>query len=184
MLLVAPPAGAGPSSNSLATSRRRPWRRYDGLADSAWTVTRLGRSVQTVTADVADFTSDQTDDELTRAKPSRGRFQLIISALDPEPSGRFDFASWARALAPDGRFALLTHCYRQHGRWVDIGSGLRAAGYGAGLRLIDHIAVLQMPLNAVAKHPSPTAGERQPLAIVHADLYVFASAMSAARSGR
>lgn len=186
VLLVAPPAGAGTSSSSLANSTRRPWRRYDGLADSAWNVTRLGRSVQTATGDVSDasFHSPPTGGEPSAAGSPRSRFQLIISAINPETADRFDVACWARALTPDGRLALITHCQRQRGRWVDIGTTLRADGRRTGLQLVDHVAVLQVPLHTVATHPSPIGGGRHALAIVHADLYVFASLLSTARSGR
>lgn len=176
VLLVAPPAGASSTSDRRLPSPRRPWRRYDGLSESAWAVARLGRSVQTATADVVHEPGEEPS---SAGSPSaRDAFGLVIVAFDPDGPDRFDPSRWVPTLGSTGNVAVITHSHHLHGRWVDPGPALLSASAHAGLACLDHVILLQVPLRTVAgttSVPARGVGEnhRPAASTVHADLYVF-----------
>jgi hypothetical protein len=179
VLLASHPAGASSTSDRQVASSKRPWRRYDGLSESAWTVARLGRNVQTTTADVVHDSEQQPSP--TRSSSAQDTFGLVIVAFDPDGPDRFDPSLWASALGSQANVAVITHSQHLHGRWVDPGPALLAASAHTGLAYLDHVVLLQVPLRAVAGTTSAPArsadGNPSAVAItVHADLYVFTRA--------
>lgn len=115
VLLVAPP-----------TSRLG---RYVGLADAAWTASRLGRQVLT-----------QTD--LASGSPRPDQFDLIIVASGPDSAAVVRPTDWVPHLSRTGVLGVITHDDPgEHPRVDAVGPEVRALR-SAGLRHLDHIALV------------------------------------------
>jgi hypothetical protein len=153
-------------------------------------VVRLGRSVQTTTADVAYTPESDAVPEppgSSGGSPStQDLFRLVIVTFDPDGPDRFDPSNWARTLDSRGRIAVITHSHHLHGGWVDPGPALLADSRRAGLARLDHVVLLQVPVRTVADATSASsqgADENPRTAVtVHADLYVFTRSEVAAGS--
>ena len=189
-------------------SRRGP---YTGLHEAAWTVVRLGRGVRTQTAvaqpdavvEHADMPTesesgprphtdgpatdrsahDQTGPDPTDSNPDR--FDLIITAAGPSTVHWFRPADWAGLLTPSGTLAVITHGDYSHGRLTDPASALVRAAHHVGLRYLDRIALLRVPIRGgslAASTPARQAPSKAPAhplstppwhAPAHDDLLVF-----------
>jgi hypothetical protein len=182
VLLVTPPVGASATADRRTASAHRTWRRYDGLSEAAWSIARLGRSVQTTTADVAHEPASDDVPESQAAPSTENGFSLVIVAFDPDGPDRFDPARWARVLDSRGNIAVITHSHHLHGRWIDPGPTLLADSRRAGLACLDHVVLLQVPVRTVTaatSMPCQGADENPHAAVtVHADLFVFTPAGS------
>lgn len=112
-------------------------------------------------------------------------YDLIITAADPRTLDWFHPTDWAGSLTSTGTLAIITRSDCSGGRLVDPAGSLVCAAVRAGLRYLDRIALLHVPVRdgalAVA---APTAQDRsQPPSgqattsvrhiQVHEDLLVF-----------
>ena len=215
---LAPPASWFPTE-SRSLFRPGP---YGGLHEASWAVVRLGRAVQTRTAtahaDVigehpAEFesgpglrTASRTanppaclsahgssgpDSTVTAVGPDR--YDLVITAVEPRTVDWFRPADWAGLLARTGVLAVVTHGVQSRDRPVDPADSLVRAAHQAGLRYLDRIALLRVPVHQVAA-PSKGALLRASVGSLamrarriqaHDDLFVFTRrpAPSAAAKG-
>ncbi|AXB43673.1 hypothetical protein [Amycolatopsis albispora] len=193
VLLLTPPAGTpGP---------RRSAHPYSGLTEAVWTITRLGRSTDTATAEPApadppnhaDATlaesvsgrrlhqpaehgsADPNTDPVRHHHGSghrpEGAFALTITAVEPHATDWLARTDWTSLLTQRGLVAVVTHSDLADQRLLDPQPAIVNTLGEHGLRLADHIAVLDAPLPAPAAHPSrPDTG---PVRRVHHDLLLF-----------
>jgi len=127
----------------------------------------------------------QPGPDSTLAAGSPDRYDLIITAAEPHTLDWFHPADWADLLTPTGTLAAITHGDRFQGRFVDpIGALVRAAKR-AGLRYLDHIALLRAPIRddkldgaSPVTHSLPQTHIK-----VHDDLLVFARRSAPAIAG-
>lgn len=116
---------------------------------------------------------------------SPDRFDLIITAAEPSTAHWFHPANWAGLLTPIGTLAVITRGDYSRGRLADPAGALVRAAHHAGLRYLDRIALLRVPIRdgaltaaTSARHLRSQAPAR-PLstparhAPVHDDLLVF-----------
>ncbi|MFD2415004.1 hypothetical protein [Amycolatopsis pigmentata] len=119
----------------------------------------------------------------------RGRFDLIITALNPHTTDWLGHTDWDALLAPGGLIAIVTHSDSRGGRLLDPNPFLMDTLGNRGLRCLDHIAILTAPTpdppgSPVAKRTdaatpplsrSPRADDSGPPALrpVHHDLVLF-----------
>jgi hypothetical protein len=113
------------------------------------------------------------------------RYDLVIIAADPCVLDWFQPADWASLLTPTGTLAVITRSDRSRGRLTDPASSLVHAAHHAGLRYLDRIALLRVPVHdsalavaVTARSPrskSPVGPISTPArhAQVHDDLFVF-----------
>ncbi|GAA1029252.1 MULTISPECIES: hypothetical protein [Amycolatopsis] len=113
------------------------------------------------------------------------RYDLIITAADPRTLDWFHPTDWADLLTPTGTLAVVTHGDRSGGRLADPAGALVRAAHHAGLRFLDRIALLRVPVRdgalaatAPAAHDrSQTTSGRSTTYVrhlqVHEDLFVF-----------
>lgn len=189
---------------------------YAGLHEAGWTVVRLGRGVQTQTAvarterveeylgaesgsGLRESVDGPTIDELTGPSTrtesgldsapsgaSPDRYDLVITAAEPDSLGWFRPVDWSTVLTSTGTLAVITHGDRSGGRLTDPASSLVRAAGSAGLRYLDRIALLRAPVRdgALVAATSPDRARshistRRPATPtqhvqVHDDLLVFA----------
>ncbi|WP_435583402.1 hypothetical protein [Amycolatopsis thermoflava] len=139
-------------------------------------------------------TTDQSAGPSTDRRTGRGptatgvgpdRYDLVITAADPRTLDWFRPADWAGLLSPTGTLAVITHSDRSRDRLTDPAGSLVRAAHRAGLRYLDRIALLRVPVRdsalavtTPAAHPRPQ-GPTRPLTTparhtqVHDDLLVF-----------
>ncbi|WP_084424986.1 hypothetical protein [Kibdelosporangium aridum] len=155
VLLLAP-------SPDAVSSPRRPGR-YAGLFEAAWSVARLGRGIQTAFA--APYVASG------ESMPPNGLFNVVILAADPQVLTSIRPTRWCRLLVPGGVLAVVTHGRRtMHGFW-DPADSLVWAGREDGLKYVDRIGLLQVPVDgAVPGLAEPAVHVR-----AHADLHVFSA---------
>lgn len=175
VLLVEPPPGTTRSTRRLSAAlRTRPLRNpYGGLLEAAWTVTRLGRSIQTRTAgpppDLVDHAqidqwigpgpagperdnrwgqpSDcQPGPGVTTIGPEPHPVDLIITAAEPQALDGLRPADWADRLDLGGTLTVITHGDQSPGRFTDPAGPLVHAAHRAGLYYRDRITLLRTPL--------------------------------------
>lgn len=113
------------------------------------------------------------------------RYHLIVTAADPRTLDWFRPADWAGLLTTNGTLAVVTHGDHSDGRLVDPAGPLVRAAHHAGLRYLDRIALLRVPVrDGVLAVTAPAAGARSPVPSgrattsvrhtqVHNDLLVF-----------
>ncbi|MET8757509.1 hypothetical protein [Lentzea sp. NPDC004782] len=114
------------------------------------------------------------------------RYDLVVTAADPRTLDWFRPADWAGLLTPTGTLAVITHGDRSCDRLTDPAGSLVRAAHRTGLRYLDRIALLRVPVRdgalaaaTPAPHPRPQ-GPARPFATparhtqVHDDLLVFA----------
>ena len=215
LLLEPAPYFAPPESWSAAATRDelRPGP-YAGLHEAGWTVVRLGRGVQTQTAvahvDPAGAcpgdspaesesgprmrTDSPTTDQLavpsaapdpTATKISSDQYDLVVTATTPRTIDWLRPIDWAGLLTPNGTLAVITHGDHRNGRLIDPASCLVRAAHREGLRYLDRIALLRVPVRdgalavtAPATHARSQDSARPHAASirhaqVHDDLLVF-----------
>jgi hypothetical protein len=127
------------------------------------------------------------DSTATGASPDRSsnHFDLVITAAEPRTLDWFRPADCAGLLTPTGTLTVITHGDRSHDRLTDPAGSLVRAAQHAGLRYLDRIALLPVPVrggalavSTPAPYPRPK-GPARPLAAsarhtqVHDDLLVF-----------
>lgn len=113
------------------------------------------------------------------------RYDLVITAAEPRTLDWLRPADWAGLLTPNGTLAVITHGDHSRGRFTDPTGPLVRTAHHDGLRYLDRIALLRIPIRGgalavatPATHPSSQAPVR-PLATpvrhtqVHDDLMVF-----------
>ena len=125
------------------------------------------------------------DPESTPTRPGPDRYDLIITAADPRTLDWFHPTDWADLLTPTGTLAVVTQGDRSGGRLADPAGVLVRAAHHAGLRFLDRIALLRVPVrNGALAATAPAAGERSQTTSgrstasvrhlqVHDDLFVF-----------
>lgn len=153
---------------------------YAGLHEAGWTVFRLGRGVQTLTAvahpgQVSEHLSAESETglgesagspttdhlvapsphadaepDLAPIRPSPDSYDLVIAAAEPAALDRLYPAGWSSVLTPAGILAVITHGDRSGNRLVDPASSLVRAADHAGLRYLDRIALLRAPVRDAA----------------------------------
>lgn len=134
---------------------------YAGLFEAAWPVARLGRGIHTGLA-----APDTNLDDHVRPIDL---FNLVIVAAEPRAIAPIQPTSWCHSLAPDGILAVITHGQRTPSRFVDPADSLIRTGREDGLRYIDRIALLQVPISDdTAEATTPVVHAR-----AHSDLHVF-----------
>lgn len=113
------------------------------------------------------------------------RYDLVITAAEPPVLGWFHPTDWAGLLTPNGTLAVITRSDHSRGRLTDPASSLGSAAHHAGLRYLDRIALLRVPIRdgvlAVgtsarnARPKSPVGPIATPVrhTQVHDDLLVF-----------
>ncbi|MEV6904656.1 hypothetical protein [Amycolatopsis sp. NPDC051372] len=80
-------------------------------------------------------------------------FDLIVTAAEVTTLDWFRPTAWAGSLAPSGTLAVITHGDLFDGRWRDPAGSLVFAARSKGLRYIDRIALLRVPIRDVAVDP-------------------------------
>lgn len=184
VLLLAPPTGPRTPTPDWAT----PGTRAEGgllpaLIEAAGTASRLGRTLEAVTA-APDFDARAAADvaapwpqsvhrlpsESVRPAPTghrlvrrrRGptavgpdRYDAIIALVDPRHPEWVPDVPVGSLLAPSGVLAVITHSDHQRGRLIDPGSLVTRAARSAGLAPLDHVALLQLPVRDGALAPEP-----------------------------
>lgn len=115
------------------------------------------------------------------------RYDLIITAAEPHTLDWFHPTDWTGLLTPNGTLAVITHGDRSNGRLADPAGALVRTAHHAGLRYLDRIALLRVPVRdgaLAAATPTTRDGSqaspgRSTTAIrhtqVHDDLLVFAA---------
>ncbi|RSM65000.1 hypothetical protein DMH04_50020 [Kibdelosporangium aridum] len=110
------------------------------------------------------------------------RYDLIITAADPRTLNWFHSTYCAGLLTPTGTLAVITRGDRSGGRLADPAGALVRAAQHAGLRYLDRIALLRVPVRdgvlateAQATRALSTApsGRSMISVQVHEDLFVF-----------
>ena len=184
VLLLAPPTGPGvPTSDSATPSTRTGDGLLSALIEAAGTASRLGRTLETHTADphiaarAAEDTTPAGPQSVHRLSPEplpaapaghgpvpRGRgptavgpdrFDAVIVPVDPHFPDWIPSVSWSGLLAPSGVLAFITHSDRQWGRLIEPGSFVTRAARGAGLVPLDRVVLLNIPVRdgALAVEP-------------------------------
>jgi hypothetical protein len=120
--------------------------------------------------------------------PGPDRFDVIITAAGPDMLDGLRPTRWAPALAQHGILAVITHSENREGRLHDRTTDLVRAARHAGLRYLDHVILLQVPVRNGVITPRPAAADdhsqpRSPRCAAavahtrtHADLLVFTTA--------
>ena len=125
------------------------------------------------------------DSDATATGSSPDRFDLIITAAGPSAARWFRPADWAGLLTPTGTLAVITHGDYTRGRFTDPAGALVRSAHHAGLRYLDRIALLRVPIRdgaltaATSGRHVPSQAPARPFATparhapVHDDLLVF-----------
>ncbi|MGC7097668.1 hypothetical protein ACPZ19_23600 [Amycolatopsis lurida] len=191
VLLLAP---LGPVQATLGEPRTREARPYAGLFEAVWTITRLGRSVDTSTASEATDSPRQVGDESeSRHRLDRisqppacgsrtesghrpqGRFDLVITAVEPRAADWLDHTDWDALVAQHGLVAVVTHGDFHRGRHIVPDTRIAITMSDHTFRCLEHIAVLSAPLpTPIASQQRQLAGDLPPVRRVHHDLLLFA----------
>ncbi|GLZ32108.1 hypothetical protein Lesp02_42960 [Lentzea sp. NBRC 105346] len=162
-------------TSSVTSARSQPQLSLcAGLHEAGWTVVRLGRGVQTHTPIAPS--AEQRDVGLVESESGPDRYELVLAAADPTALDWFRPSGWADMLTPAGTLAVITRGVRSGGRFIDPAERLVHAAHEAGLRYLDRIALLHVPLREVLHTPPASARHRQ----VHDDLLVFGRSVSPA----
>ncbi|WP_328452097.1 hypothetical protein [Amycolatopsis sp. NBC_00438] len=179
---------------------------YAGLHEAGWTVVRLGRGVRTQTAvatpgpvgerngnapdesesgpgpladglDTDEFAGHGRGPAPVTSTPGPDRYDLVITATEPRALDWFRPADWADLLTSTGTLAVITHGHREPGRLMDPAGALVRTAHHVGLRYLDRVALLCVPVrDGALAAAAPTA---QIFAApvrhlpVHDDLLVF-----------
>lgn len=113
------------------------------------------------------------------------RYDLIVTAAGPRTLDWFRPADWAGLLTANGTLAVVTHGDRSEGRLADPTGALVRAAHHAGLRYLDRIALLRVPVrDGALAVTAPATGDRSQAPSgrattsvrhtqVHEDLLVF-----------
>ncbi|MFC5108969.1 hypothetical protein [Kibdelosporangium philippinense] len=214
LLLAPSPLVASRGIAGLPATRapRRPGP-YAGLLEAAWPVVRLGRGVQTAITRPPDeprpgtpSSADRSESGPGFAEPDPdhtaftridasviisdsgerpdGLFDVIITAAESRTLARTRVTAWSRLLTPAGILAAITHS-DHNGPWLQDSTGaLVRAAQQDGLRYLDHIALVRIPIkHSALDGPARASGNVDPSsdpagspargARAHADLYVF-----------
>ncbi|MGY6655337.1 hypothetical protein ACXIZN_24560 [Amycolatopsis sp. TRM77291] len=216
---LAPPASR---PATMVRNRPRPVP-YEGLHEAGWAVVRLGRGVQTHIAvahpcPVGERTVDGSESgpRLHARSPFAGgpagpsadrlpvsdsattghgpdRYDLIITAADPRTLDWFRPAGWAGLLTSNGTLAVVTHGDRSSGQLADPAGELVRTAHHAGLRYLDRIALLRVPVRdgtlavttSAVRARSQAQSERLTTSFrhlqVHEDLLVFTNRSALSR---
>lgn len=168
VLLVAPPAPEPPPAS------RGPARRADGLVpelmDAAQSASRLRRptDVRTVasltgpdrtqtqsgppTAPPPGPTTDRRGPDRRPTSHGADRYPLIVTITVPHAADWTAAVSWDRLLTPTGILTILTHSEYVSGRFIDPCRSLLHTAGGAGLAMLDRIAVVAQSADATGAH--------------------------------
>jgi hypothetical protein len=137
---------------------------YSGLLEAAWSVIRLGRGVRTGLAAPVEQPGPVTEGPT-------GLFDVIIAAADPHDLVAMRPTSWSRLLTSSGVLVVITHGDNTGSRYVDAAGALVAVARADGLRYLDHIVALCLPIDpAQSEVSAPVVSVR-----AHADVHVFAA---------
>ncbi|OLZ45938.1 hypothetical protein BS330_38590 [Amycolatopsis keratiniphila subsp. nogabecina] len=211
VLLLTPPTAM--RASRFVAGRTRGTTIYAGLDEAVWTVTRLGRGVDTATAapehghlgdDNRPAPFDRTESESrpglrrpefgpvteqdtdsprrcrrTVHRP-RGRFDLIITAVDPLSTDWLGHTDLGVLLAPRGLAAVITHSETRGGRLLDPQSQIVDTLGKRGLRCLDAIAVLTAPVTPEAATVAEPVRGALPSHRAHHDLVLFGRLADAA----
>jgi hypothetical protein len=121
-------------------------------------------------------------------------YDLIITAADPRTLDWFRPAEWAGLLTSNGTLAVVTHGVRSGGRLADPAGALVRAAHHAGLRYLDRIALLRVPVrDGTLAATAPASGDRSQAPSgraatsvrhtqVHEDLLVFTNQPAPSRA--
>ncbi|CAM3385517.1 hypothetical protein KIPE111705_05785 [Kibdelosporangium persicum] len=113
------------------------------------------------------------------------RYDLVVTAAEPRALDWFRPADWTGLLTPAGTLAVITNGDRSRDRLADPAGSLVRAAHRAGLRYLDRIALLRVPVRdgalavaTPAPHARPTASAPPPATParhtqVHDDLFLF-----------
>jgi len=147
------------SPSPLVTGRRG--GQYCGLSEAVWPVVRLGRGVRT--AAMCPY---------VRTQPDPVTASLIVAAAEPRALAVVRPTSWRPALSPRGVLAVITHADTNGQRLNDPTGMLVRTAREDGLRYVDRIALVRVPMAEVR------TGRAEPsIAAVsvraHADLHLF-----------
>ena len=89
------------------------------------------------------------------------RYDLIITAVEPHTLDWFRPTDWNDLLTPTGTLAVVTHGDRRSGPLADPAGALVRAAHHAGLRYIDRIALLRVPVrDGALAATAPATGDR------------------------
>jgi len=119
------------------------------------------------------------DSTATDASPDRGPdlFDLVIATAEPRTVDRFRPTDWAGKITPTGVLAVITRGSRSADRLTDPAGSLVRDAHRAGLRYVDRIALLRVPIRdgALVGATSPTRPLDTPVrhSQMHDDLLVF-----------
>ncbi|MDQ0777193.1 hypothetical protein QF026_005659 [Streptomyces aurantiacus] len=184
VLLLAPPIGPHIPIPDWAT----PGTRAEGgllpaLIEAAGTASRLGRTLEAVTA-AADFDVRAAADAAApwpqsvhrlppesvhpaptghrlvrrRRRPTAvgpDRYDAVIALVDPHHPEWVPDVPWDSLLVPPGVLACITHSDHRRGRLIDPSGLVTRAARSAGLAPLDHVALLQLPVRDGALAPEP-----------------------------
>lgn len=130
-------------------------------------------------------TDRRTGSDPTTTGVGPDRYDLVITVADPSTLDWFRPADWAGLLTPTGTLAVITHGGRSRDRLTDPAGSLERAAHRTGLRYLDRIALLRVPVRdgalavaTPAPHPRLPGPARPPAtparhSQVHDDLLVF-----------
>jgi hypothetical protein len=170
------------------TAGARPPQSADDLA-SGGVESESGLGLDPVGPDADDHSTPPSDrpagPDTTATEHSPDRFDLIITAAEPRTVDRLDPTDWAGLLTPTGVVAFVTHGDRPGSRFTDPAGPLVRSAHYAGLRYLDRIALLRVPVrdgvlvagNAAVRDRTQTSPRQSTSVIrhapVHDDLLVF-----------
>lgn len=146
----------------MVTSRRG--RQYRGLSEAVWPVVRLGRGARV--EDLGPY------DPADRGSSGTSDTALVITAADPWSLALTRPTRWRPVLASGGLFAVITHADTTGQRLNDPTGMLVRTASEDGLRYLDRIALVQVPMAEVrAGRPKPAVANVSVRA--HTDLHMF-----------
>jgi hypothetical protein len=149
-----------PSPAVVRSPRRR--GAYGGLFEAAWSVVRLGRGVRTGLAAPVERLGSVTEGPA-------GLFDVIIAAAEPSDVVGMRPTSWSGLLTPSGVLVVITHGETVDGRYVDPAGALIATARADGLRYLDYIVAMRVPIDPAQSDVfAPVVSVR-----AHSDLHVF-----------
>lgn len=170
------------------TAAARPDRFGDSAVDAS-SESESGRGLHTPSP-ASDHLGDggtdrQSGPDTAATAHGPDRFELILTAAEPNTLDALQPTDWAGLLTPTGTLAVITHSDNSGSWFTDPAGPLVRAAHHAGLHFTDRITLLRVPIRdtvpavaGTATHSRPASPPGPPTTWVrhtqaHDDLFVF-----------